>query len=237
LRFYERDFSLGFFGEFFCFSFTFSHRTDPFATHQPVLYEVAMHTAGPIIEFGCGKGSTELLHEICKKQGRLLITLDDDENWLKKFTKKYEGDGYTKENSGWHKFYFVPGKGFNNERGQHWIKFLEENEEIQSISFDLCFIDQSPWMARYETLKRFKDKARYVIIHDVDYFPNQKIFGKIITQIDRNGKEIKEFDFSDVFQSFKIYFPLKPWPLLSGPPTLLGSNFVEDLPEIDYNQY
>lgn len=50
---------------------------DDWSTHQPVLYAIAMSTTGPIIEFGCGNGSTDLLHEICEKEGRTLITLEE----------------------------------------------------------------------------------------------------------------------------------------------------------------
>jgi hypothetical protein len=40
---------------------------NPCATHQHVLYEMAVTTNGPIIEFGCGDTSTPMLHAICKK--------------------------------------------------------------------------------------------------------------------------------------------------------------------------
>ena len=46
-------------------------------------------TRGPVIEFGCGDGSTALLHEICKESGRILVSLDDDLKWLDKSRKKY----------------------------------------------------------------------------------------------------------------------------------------------------
>ncbi|NRB21421.1 hypothetical protein HRU45_01630, partial [Candidatus Dependentiae bacterium] len=77
-------------------------------------------TRGPVIEFGCGDGSTALLHEICKESGRILVSLDDDLKWLDKSRKKYLGDGYEPDNSGWHKFYFVPGRK-NRVDPEHWI--------------------------------------------------------------------------------------------------------------------
>lgn len=208
---------------------------DDWSTHQPVLYAVATSTKGPIIEFGCGHGSTDLLHEICEKEGRILITLEDDLNWLNQFAAKYEGRGYVSDNSGWHKFFFVPGKNLQDyENPAHWITFLNEFELLNELSFDLCFIDQSPWLARFETVKKMKDIARFVIVHDVDYFPMKGVFGKVVKPI--VNKTEGEFDFSDVFTYSHVYFPQQPWPGDTGPPTLLGSNFDSDFPTVDFSK-
>lgn len=208
---------------------------DAWSTHQPVLYAVATSTKGPIIEFGCGYGSTDLLHEICEKEGRILITLEDNFDWLNKFAKKYEGHGYNPDNSGWHKFYFVPGRNTKKPANPaHWIKFMDEFELLEELSFDVCFIDQSPWLARHETLKRMKDRARFVIVHDVDYFPRNRIFGTQIRQI--KDRTEGEYDFCDVFSTFQVYFPNHPWPANTGPPTLVGSNFEEEFPPVDFSQ-
>jgi hypothetical protein len=208
----------------------FSHRTNPFSTHQPVLYTIAMKTSGPIIEFGCGHGSTDLLHEICKKNQRLLISIDDDLDWLNKFSQKYS------DSDSWHQFFFVPGKNQNDpENGEHWTRFLEDFELLKTNYFDLCFIDQSPWSGRVETLKHMKNRARFFILHDCDYFPVSGILGKTIQSTFNQTPGI--FDFSDLFRYFKVYFPLKPWPYDTGPPTLLGSDVESDLPELDYNQF
>lgn len=207
---------------------------DDYSTHQPVLYAAAISTTGPIIEFGCGYGSTDLLHEICKKEGRMLITLDDNMEWLNKFALKYLGEGYNDDNSGWHKFFYVPGRKVNNpDDPTHWVNFMDRFDFLLSLDFDVCFIDQSPWLARFETLKRMKDKARFVVVHDVDYFPANGIFGKIIKPITYENPG--EFDFSDVFSSFQVYFPNPPWPGFTGPPTLLGSNIESNLPAVDYS--
>lgn len=211
----------------------FNHR-DIYGTHQPVLYEIAMRTSGPIIEFGCGNSSTDLLHEICKQTNRILISVDDDLGWLSKFSQKYLGDGYLSDNSGWHKFFFVPGK--HNSSAAHWITFLETCELLKTLNFDLCFVDQSPWQARTETILRMKDKVKYLILHDCDGFACEPL-GETIQPIDGARSMPGIYDFSKAFRYFKLYWPLKPWPGQSGPPTLLGSNFESDLPDIDYNNY
>lgn len=210
-------------------------RWDTYSTHQPVLYSAVISTKGPIIEFGCGYGSTDMLHEICEKDHRILITLEDDLSWMEKFSSKYEGRGYNKDNTGWHKFYFVPGKNpKDHENPSHWVKFLNEFKLLDELNFDVCFIDQSPWLARYETLKKMKQKARFVIIHDVDYFPMKNIFGKVIKPISQMTEG--EFDFHDVFIYYKVFFPDKPWPGFTGPPTLIGSNIDSNFPDVDFSK-
>ncbi|MBI3236489.1 MAG: hypothetical protein HYZ48_02100, partial [Chlamydiales bacterium] len=201
----------------------FLHRTNAFATHQPVLYEIGNRTDGPIIEFGCGDGSTDLLHAICKKNKRLLISIDDDEEWLKKFARKYLGDGYEEDNSGWHMFFFVPGVNRNDpENCDHWIAFLDNNPLLKALHFDLCFVDQAPWMARLETIKRFRSKSKYIILHDCDYFPEKEIVGTTIVHTDYKNGIQGIYLFDDILRYSRVYYPLKPWPLFSGPPTLLG---------------
>jgi len=218
---------------------------DPYGTHQPVLYAIASKTTGPIVEFGCGDGSTDLLHEICKKNNRILISIDDNREWLNKFRQKYLGDGYLEDNSDWHKFLFVPGKT-DDSNPSHWIDFLDNCEPLKAINFDLCFIDQSPGLARTVTIIRFKDKARYIILHDCDmyvadkyedFIPNKQAIGKQIKPLDSLKNISGVYDFSKTFRYFKVYFPPKPWPGHSGPPTLLGSNFESDFPDIDYENY
>lgn len=208
----------------------FSHRTHAYHTHQPVLHKMASDTSGPIIEFGCGYGSTELLHEICKVNKRLLISLDDNLEWLNIFREKYQSD------SEWHKFVFVPGKpSADSDNAHHWVEFMNNFDLLQEYNFDICFIDQHPWQGRVETIKYMKDKAKFLIIHDCDYFPTVGLFGTTIIPTENNRPGV--FDFQDVFRYFKVYFPLCPWPVWTGPPTLLGSDFEENLPEINFNEY
>jgi hypothetical protein len=215
----------------------FSYRTDAEATHQPVLYEMATRTEGPIVEFGCGHGSTDLLHEVCKQNNRLLITIDDNQERLQKFTQKYLGDGYAEDNSGWHRFFFVPKVDKDPESCQHWIAFFEHTALFGDAFFDVCFIDQSPWQARLETMKRLRSISRYVIMHDCDYFPEKNIAGHTIVRPNYKHNIPGVYNFDDIIKHSKVYYPLKPWPLFSGPPTLLGSDYVSEFPEIDYNKY
>ncbi len=61
-----------------------------------------------------------------------------------------------------------------------------------------------------------------MIIHDVDYFPDNNIFGKKIDKY--------KYDFSDCFTKWKLYYPKK-FAYHTGPPTLVGSNTGFDIDE------
>lgn len=217
-------------------------RNNDWATHQPVLCELVKKTKGPVIEFGCGDSSTRLLHEICRKEKRPLISVDDSAAWIKRCSEMFLGDGYERDNSGWHKFFFVPGAPQNPDpddpaiNGDYWTYFIENNELIQNTDFEVCFIDQWPWRGRVETIKIFKDKARYIVLHDCDFFV-PKYFGQWTRRADGERNIPGVIDFSDIFRYFKVYYPANPWPSSTGPPTLIASNFDEDLPEIDYQNY
>lgn len=213
---------------------TFQFSWNPYATHQPVLYKIAKMTTGPIVEFGCEDGSTDMLHSLCKTTGRLLISIDHDEEWLNRYSSKYLGDGYFADNSGWHKFLLVP-KHEGNTILEDWILFLDQCSFLRDIDFDLCFVDQSPGPARTETILRLKNHARYIILHDCDMYVSGEL-GQQIKPMDRQNQIPGIYDFSQTFLTFKVYFPPKPWAGSSGPPTLLGSNFVEELPDVNFHE-
>jgi len=197
--------------------FPFSHRTNEFATHQPVLYEAAARCTGPILELGAGEGSTRLLHAICRASGRRLVTLDNDANWLRR---------YEPLRCDWHELRAV----------RNWAKALTD-PSISSTDWGLIFVDGKPWESRTLAVSLLKEKATYIIVHDCDYFPVHGIFGRVIAPL--NGpRDRGERDYSDTFKSWREYFPLEPWPYpLTGPPTLLGSQMAECNIDVDYSRY
>lgn len=199
-------------------AFVFEHRTNDYATHQPVLCEMVRRTQGPVIEFGCGFGSTPLLHELCEQSQRKLITLESNKEWLLKFEDKYA--------SSTHKFIHV----------RDWDVILRE-PEIVNTRWDIVFVDQTPWEARHKTILRLKDTCQYVILHDCDYFPAHGIFGREISPL-KGADHPGERWYGDLFKNYKEFFPLKPWPYeRTGPPTLLASNFNSCDVDVNYENY
>jgi len=170
--------------------------TDPYATHQKFLEFYIKQTTGDIIEFGTGDGSTGFILNLIKDTGRKLVSLENNKEWYNKMLNLYPETEF-------HKYIFV-------EDWQTEISKLDKN------AYSIVFIDQNPWEARQWTMEHFRETAEYVIVHDVDYFPRNNMFGTLISQFD--------FDFSDKFKKWKVYYPEHPWPGPTGPPTLVGSN-------------
>ena len=168
----------------------------PTYTHQPFLDKYIRETTGDIIEFGAGDGSTGLICNLIKGTGRKLVTVENNKEWFNRIKSEFP----------------------ENEQHEYVFSF-DWQTTIKSFPkdrFDLVFIDQSPWVARQWTLDHFKDTAKYIMIHDADYFPLNNVFGKRLGEF--------EFDFSDCFKDFRMYYPEKPWPFWTGPPTLVGTN-------------
>jgi len=163
--------------------------TDSYSTHQPVLFEAVMRTTGPVVEFGCGYGSTPMLHELCKEgeesDGRNLLSLESDPEYYVQFLHL---------RSETHKLELVT----------DWPTVAAR---VAQSDWDVAFIDNAPWEMRVIAVEALKDKARYVVLHDCDYFIKNHLL-----------------DFEKLFKYHKVYLPPRPWPSSTGPPTLLASN-------------
>jgi len=176
---------------------------DPYATHQQFLKWYIEKTDGDIIEFGCGDGSTGLILDLIKGTNRKLLSLENDPYWLSKMFSQYPP-------SDTHEYVFV-------DDSNGWKETISK---LNKYSYQVVFIDQSPWEARVWALDHFLSSADYIIVHDVDYFPTNNIFGKIV----KHDTDPPQFDFSDKFKKWALYYPPEPWPAPTGPPTLVGSN-------------
>ena len=116
---------------------------DGTSSFLPLLLVVVEQTTGPILEMGCGFYSTPILHLLCKKQNRLLMTMENNWEWLKKFQWM---------DTSWHQFQYVDWKIIVNNIGdQHW---------------NLLFLDQSPYSERGLCLQQLKNNADFIIAHD-----------------------------------------------------------------------
>ncbi|MBI9087014.1 MAG: hypothetical protein JEZ11_25695 [Desulfobacterales bacterium] len=196
-------------------AFVFSHRTNNFATHQPVLYSAVQRSKGPVAEFGCGYGSTPLLHKFCAEQGRPVVTFESNAEWIDKIRAEFASD-------------------------THWFIEVEDWETIvrhpivQQTDWGLLFVDQAPFEARLWTVKALGDLPAYFVIHDCDYFPEHGLFGTAHRKLaGPHDTGIRTYD--DVFSSYKEFFPLPPWPYApTGPPTLLASNHFDCDIDIDF---
>jgi hypothetical protein len=194
---------------------------DSYGTHRPCLLELILNTNGNIIECGCGNSSTLLIKNIIKNTNRKLISLESNLEWLNKF-KHLEDDN--------HKLFHVDAGNIDNDNtGKKWIDYIKNNDLINNLDFEVCFIDQSPWTARTYTLNYFKNKCPFIVVHDVDYFPVNNKWGKAVQIPVPNGLKVYDMNFSDILKNSKIYYPpLKYFASKTGPPTLIGSNTLTD---------
>jgi hypothetical protein len=210
--------------------------SDPFGTHRPCLIDLVKHTTGNIIELGCGNSSTILIRDLIKNTDRKLISLESNLEWLNKF-KHLEDEN--------HKLFHINATNDDNDdNGKIWTDFIKNNTLINNLDFEVCFIDQSPWTARTHSLNYFKDKCKFIIVHDVDYFPNHNKWGKIINENRYRGRIKLEMDFSDTVNHYKVFYPpFKYFAGPTGPPTLLCSNILTDIQfnnmckNIEYEKY
>lgn len=189
-----------------------------FGTHRPCLLNLIQNTSGNIIEFGCGDSSTVLIKETIKNTNRKLVTVESNLEWMNKY-KHLEDEN--------HKFHFVDaGNVDSNETGQKWIEYIE-NSEIKNIDFDVVFIDSSPWTSRTYLLNYYINKAKYIIVHDCGYFPNNNLWGKVDKKF-RMGKYCAySMSFNDIAKNYHVYYPyMKYFSFSCGPATLLLSNTV-----------
>jgi hypothetical protein len=66
----------------------FLHDVKNWDNHRPLLWWALQQTEGstlPILEMGCGEGSTPYLQDYCKQSGRTLISYDYNKEWADKY--------------------------------------------------------------------------------------------------------------------------------------------------------
>lgn len=59
--------------------------TNDYDSHRPLLYLAVTKMKHPIIEFGCGFGSTPLLKKYCEEIDSIFVSLETDKEWAGKF--------------------------------------------------------------------------------------------------------------------------------------------------------
>jgi hypothetical protein len=124
--------------------FEFSHRTEPYGTHQPVLWEAISRTNGSngrILELGSGHNSSPLIRAIARED-RDILTVDHDAAWLDQF---------------------------RTLRGQ--FQLISDWKEILDIVgyYSVIFVDQGDWQSRADALVHFSLLADILVLHDSDY--------------------------------------------------------------------
>ena len=127
-----------------------------YLSHFPILSAVIGNSTGPVLELGCGDGSTPMLHEMCRPSKRLLITVESDKAWMEKFLH-YESNTHFMRSinrEGWADY------GFAKER-----------------KWGVVFIDHGNVNQRHNNLEEFAevDYPVWVVIHDAGGVEHYKL--------------------------------------------------------------
>lgn len=202
-----------------------TYKNHPYYTHQPFFIEVLKNTSGDILECGCGDGSTIMIRDNIEGTNRKLVSLENDLEWMNKYT-------YLEDNS--HSFQYIEADNIDCvETGAKWVEFIIKNN---LNAFEVVFIDCNPWLARKAVFEHFKDKAKIIIIHDFDYFPNNNLIGKTLStetyiQPITNDTHFEckkiECDLTGIISNFKLFYPpYKYFAGATGPPTLICSDLM-----------
>jgi hypothetical protein len=200
-------------------NYTLKHNLNPYYTHQPVLYEMLLKTKGPILELGCGEGSTELIDIISKKQNRKVVTVESDSEWMSKYKLKYENKN--------HNFILTSDHSV--------VSWNNTTDTFVDTKWGLIFIDQGFWEARSYSFNKLKNSADYLILHDCDYFPENNLLGTCIEKYINSNNRGKR-DYSKDVKYWKEYFPII-FAGHTGPPTLLASEKYDCDISVDFERY
>ena len=197
----------------------YTYKSHPYYTHQPFFKEVLKNTTGNILECGCGQ-STLFIKECIEGTDRKLVTLESDAEWLKK---------YTHLKSDLHELYQIDATNDDtDENAKKWVDFIDS--KLKNTTFEVVFIDSSPWLSRKHVFEYFKNKSKIILIHDFDYFPNKNLIGTVTYKEylrRKNSTLIYEKIQIDMEPNFKLYYP--PFEFFvgeTGPPTLVFSKVL-----------
>ena len=183
-----------------------------FATHQAVLTAVLKRINKPVLELGAGDYSTELIHKELDGRNIRIVTVDDKPEWIAKFFRLYDE---------FHDFIYM-----NKEDTLMYFK-------ADRTKWGLVFVDCGVWEVRGMAVKKYKDIADFILVHDCDYFPEnntntnytkERFFGRVINHANTKTMSVGKRDYSDTFKYWVEFFE-KNWDEES-PPVLLGSNKI-----------
>lgn len=113
-----------------------------FGTHIPVLIKILEISEGPVLELGMGVFSTPLLHTLCAKKNRLLVSFESDKDYV---------ESHEDFKTDMHKINFV----------ENW-----NDAKIEDEKWGVAFVDHDPTIHRHIEAGRLANIAKFVVIHD-----------------------------------------------------------------------
>ena len=173
-----------------------------FGSHKLVLEKAIARVSTSVLELGAGDYSTPLIHTAAER-GVKVLTIDDNKEWFDKY-KHLQTD--------LHDFRFISSKNIQ--------KFYDNDTE----QWGLVSVDNGSWDNRFAAIKKYKDVADYMVIHDCTVLPGNGI-GKTLDPMILNMRHTGRRDYSGIFK-YWIEFFVRGWGKQT-PPTLIGSNKID----------
>lgn len=128
-----------------------------YSSHTEVLLEAVRRTVGPVLELGSGKGSTPLLHIACITTGRILVTVDNSEEWIANFTHLATPD---------HVFEYAEdpaATAWLTRPGSRAVRLCEPIER-----WGVVFVDHAPGETRKDAIELARHISDLVVCHDTE---------------------------------------------------------------------
>ena len=177
-----------------------------------------------VFEVGTGGESSRIFQETLRSNDSVrLFSFENDITWSSKYRQAYP------QHPRW---WLLEDRDF-----QHWpTRISEELSRTSPDSASLGFIDSNPWESRIAALGALAS-ADIFLIHDVDYFPHNGLFGREVRSIENSPSRLLRYgplisrhlgsrDYGDIARSWIECFPRDP-AYFTGPPTLVASNRID----------
>jgi len=133
-------------------------------SHRPLLQialELTKQSNKPILELGCGYGSTEQLHKYIETDNRKLYSLDTNKEWL---------DKYIHLNNNKHQLVFKQDGLKWDQQKLEWYDSVEDIpnwlDSVTENGISVCLVDHACGERRHHDIKRIYEKCDIIVIHD-----------------------------------------------------------------------
>jgi len=124
-------------------------------THEPLLAAaVAVAERGPVLELGAGYASTPLLHTLCAAQGRRLLTVDSNPEWIERFASLRSDSHHLVTLDDWSKLANLARTFAGGDGVQTWA---------------VVFVDHAPAERRIVDISYFAHRAEFLVVHDTEH--------------------------------------------------------------------
>jgi hypothetical protein len=133
-------------------------------SHRPLLYlalELTKNSNKPIVELGCGDGSTIQLNQYIQTDNRKLISFDTNQEWINK---------YIHLESNKHQFVYKPDNFAYNQESKEWYdktpEIVDWLTDVSKDGISVCLVDHACGERRHSDMKLIYNQCDFMVVHD-----------------------------------------------------------------------